>query len=860
MAQKTIKGFNVSGTPYYLDALTVKGRELQDQVLDTISGNALKGLYVNTSNNLELSAGAAGGEKLNLVADDAIQIKPGDGEPLQLDCEKNLVDINEYGVKVCNGSMNKNTRVVGLKLNAAELTLDTQKANTAEFDTQEFQVKFRHDIWNGGEEGIKEGKVVGPIYAKMKARAFDFRCHDHGGIALQIAGHDSAGNENKIKFESDRTTVPGATPAYCKEGGKGLEFGTFNNEHTSLYTGDYRFKGDANVFGVTRQSPVYDNEKKKTDYPTMGDDFKDDINANTPKATWNEIIDAAKKCKNLDETINNKVAEAAMSASGIDVSGFVTRDNVQDMVNQAMAEADVDLTGYATEQWVLDKHYVDALPGQIKYLGVSNKKGNLKLDVKGEYTWEQTAPKSAVTIDEYSNRREYGDRVVIHLNEEFYTDPRKVYYKAGQDTTLADGVTVAPKGTIVYKSGYTIDFAGVPAVEDGGYDYYLMADGEETYYEDPANSYYKCKAKSGDEYFDGTFAEKGAIVSLDGLTQEEIDYYESKGAVLDEEGNVVTAAIWERTDIWKKCTLWSVNEVNINLETDSKIKFDGKKIETVWTYDNPVTGEEEDHKMAEILLSTESLAGDITTIEFEKKISKNGDRSGQDTEIVYSYGNNVSDTTKVKNFAEFKKNYNSKHTPKSDEELQAMYDEFVAEGQSFEVRVKVSELLGLVARVADLEARLAALEASGVQGPQGPAGAAGQQGPQGPAGANGLSGVNGAQGPQGPEGVGTGTIDSGVTEISVPLGEIHDNQYSVDQTEWHDNYTEGDKYFRFYEDGVNGGRAVVVPAVTYSADGENWHENFETGDAYMRIRTGMNSFSQAYPLEGSSVCGTTVNF
>jgi hypothetical protein len=756
MAQKTIKGFNVSGTPYYLDALTVKGRELQDQVLDTISGNALKGLYVNTSNNLELSAGAAGGEKLNLVADDAIQIKPGDGEPLQLDCEKNLVDINEYGVKVCNGSMNKNSRVVGLKLNAAELTLDTQKANVSEFDPEEFQIKVRNDKWNGGEcVG-----TTGPIYLKTKARAFDFRCFDHGGIALQIAGHDSAGNENKIKFESDRTTVPGATPAYCKEGGKGLEFGTFNNEHTSLYTGDYRFKGDANVFGVTRQTPVYDNDKKKTDYPTMGDDFKDVIDASTPKATWNEIIDAAKKCKNLDETINNKVAEAAMSASGIDVSGFVTRDNVQDMVNQAMAEADVDLTGYATEQWVLDKHYVDALPKQIEYLGVSNKKGNLKLDVKGEYTWEQTAPKSAVTIDEYSNRREYGDRVVIHVNEEFYTDPAKVYYKAGQDTTLADGVTVAPKGTIVYKSGYTIDFNGVPAVEDGGYDYYLMADGEDSYYEDPANSYYKCKAKSGGKYFDGTDAEKGAIVNLDGLTQEEIDYYESKGAVLDEEGNVVTAAIWERTDIWKKCALWSINEVNINLETDSKIKFDGKKIETCWGEDeneNPL-------KMAEILLSTESLAGDITTIEFEKKISKNGDRSGQDTEIVYTYGNNVSDTTKVANFAAFKKNYNGKHTPKSDEELQAMYDEFVAEGQSFEIRVKVSELLGLVARVADLEARLAALEASGVQGPQGPAGADGQQGAQGPAGANGVNGADGAQGPAGADGL------SGVNGAQGPQG------------------------------------------------------------------------------------------
>jgi hypothetical protein len=45
-----------------------------------------------------------------------------------------------------------------------------------------------------------------------------------------------------------------------------------------------------------------------------------------------------------------------------------------------------------------------------------------------------------------------------------------------------------------------------------------------------------------------------------------------------------------------------------------------------------------------------------------------------------------------------------------------MYDAFLAEGASFEVRVKVSELLGLVQRVADLEARIAALEGGESQG------------------------------------------------------------------------------------------------------------------------------------------------
>ena len=116
--------------------------------------------------------------------------------------------------------------------------------------------------------------------------------------------------------------------------------------------------------------------------------------------------------------------------------------------------------------------------------------------------------------------------------------------------------------------------------------------------------------------------------------------------------------------------------------------------------------------MDDILLSTNTLSTDAGEVVFEQKISKNGDREGQVSEIVYTFGNNVADTTKVADFAAFKKNYNGKHTPKSDEELQAMYDAFLAEGESYEIRVRVSELLGLVQRVADLEARLAALEAA----------------------------------------------------------------------------------------------------------------------------------------------------
>ena len=767
MAADAIKGFLISGTPHYIDAKYVNGTEITSGMVNSLA--TLKGIYVNASNNFEVNAAVAGGEKLNLVAAQAVQIKPGideNGKPeaVQFDCEQHGADATEFTFKVCNGAQPKATRVVGLKVNAAELTLDNQKCNTTEFDADSIDIKIRNDKWNSGEVV----GTTGPVYLKMKARAMDFRCYDHGGIALQVAGTDSNGKENKIKFESDRTSEIGATPAYCKEGGKGLEFGTFNNEHASLYTGDYRFKGDADVYGVTRNTPVA-TSTGKVDYPTQADDFKDVINASTPHATWNEIIDAADKCKNLDETIRAEVARQALSGGGIDTSMFVTKNDVEDVVASAITDLHIDTTGLATEQWVLDKHYIDALPEGLQYVKIGKSKGNFAVDVTGKYTYELTSPKSATTIDEYGNVIERGGRVVNYSNESFYTDPKKVYYKAGDTTLLADGVTEVPADTIVYREECNLTFA-VPAVADGGYEYYLMSSADTAFYEDPSKFYYKCKDKKNGKYFDGTPAPNKAIVQGAGLTQEEIDYYDSKGAIYDEDGTLIQAAMWEKTALWKKSTLWSVNEINVNLETDSKVKLSGAKLEVLHSIDDV------DYKMDSVLLSSNEIAADANEIVFEKKVSKNGDRSGQDTEFVYSYSNNVSDPEKVADFAAFKANYDTKHKNhgKTDEELQAMYDAFLAEGTTYEVRVKVSELLGLVQRVADLEARIAALEGSmvsgvtGVQGPMGPNGVDGAQGPQGndgmngsgqgvqgpmgPAGADGAQGTAGESGPQGPQG------------------------------------------------------------------------------------------------------------
>ena len=608
--------------------------------------------------------------------------------PLTLGAQTGSVNINTKG-NVTLESFSKHVNV------EAKQSIQLKPTNKIIFDTG------RREVATGDNEGIIEVQnddTKDWASVKIKSRNLDLRCNDHGGIALQIAGEDKTNFENKVKFESDRITPIGATKEYCGEGGKGLEFGTFNNEHTSLYTGDYRFKGDAMVYGVTRYAPE-PTSSGKIDYPTQPDDFKDVIDINTPKATWIDIISAATVCKRLDETVQVKVAEAVVSGqvdpSIFDV--FVTRSEVDDVVASAISEAHIDLTGYAKEQWVLDQHYVNSLPDTLQYLKMGKTKGNFAIDVKGKYTYELTGPKSATTVDEFGNLHERGDRVINYSNEDFYLNPRKVYYKAGVETYFADG-TSAHTDDIVYTPECNLHFN----LPEGAYNAHEIESGATSFYEDPSKFLYKGTKNVSIKYGETTPIKKKEVLDPSTLSSEEIAYYESQVPVYDEDGKLISG--WEKVNVWTKTTLWTQNEININLETDSKIKFDGKKIETVWSYDDV------DHKMDDILLATNTLSTDANEVIFEQKISKNGDRSGQDTELVYSFSNNVADPEKVPDFDAFKANYNSKHTPKSDEELHEMYDAFLAEGPSYEVRVKISTLLGLVARVEALEARLAALE------------------------------------------------------------------------------------------------------------------------------------------------------
>lgn len=376
MAQ--IKGIKVGDTTYDIYAKEAESAQ---------TCNGVIGLGANASGNFELSSAAAGLEKLNLVSADAIQIKPGkdagsdgtktDVQPIQFDCELGTSACKEYGFKICNGALPNASRVVDLNLNTASLTLDRQKSynKSSKVKDEAFDIKVRYDKWNSGV--IDESTNSGPIGLQVKARAIDLRCCDHGGIALQIAGQDGSGHENKIKFESDRTSNISEDATYAAVGGKGIEFGTFNNLHTSLYTGDYRFKDDAYVYGVTRGA-LETADTGKIDYPTQPDDFKDILNE-THKATWKEIIDVARAYS--DGTLSSGGSVSGSETGGVDMSVYATKTALNE-VNILATEAKTiaentkttvnGLTGLTTD--------IDFFKGRVYR---KTKNGNVEIDASG---------------------------------------------------------------------------------------------------------------------------------------------------------------------------------------------------------------------------------------------------------------------------------------------------------------------------------------------------------------------------------------------------------------------------------------------------------------------------------------------
>lgn len=198
------------------------------------------------------------------------------------------VRINDKG-NVSVESLSKNVNLEAeknIQLKAKEDIIFDSKRRIQGGGGNEVHLKFEYDDWEQGSSNNLDDEKWAEL--KVEARNMDLRCKDHGGLALQPCGIDGNGNENKIKFESSRkvdanTEIPddlrrnstnyNYSDYYSNEGGKGVEFGTFNNEHTSLYTKDYRFNGDGKVYSVTRGTIT--NNSGKFDYPTQEDDFKD---------------------------------------------------------------------------------------------------------------------------------------------------------------------------------------------------------------------------------------------------------------------------------------------------------------------------------------------------------------------------------------------------------------------------------------------------------------------------------------------------------------------------------------------------------------------------------------------------------
>lgn len=251
-----------------------------------LDASALKYISFSKSGNLEIATD--GTAKINIEPADNLAIKP--GGKIQIDTNhkpEGKKDEMEVSV-ICD----KKSKVEGLKMNVAGLKFVTEGADTNNgWDPSLFKMFFKNT--SGSDDTFTK--------VNMHAASFDIRTRSTGpgtggGIALQIASTDSKGHENKIKFESDRTNKIGSqTPTYNGEGGKGLEFGTFNNEHASLYCGDYRFKADAPVFPATRRDLTQDPTTLKIDYPTnTEDDFKDFIEEKYKEdpVTWQDIIDA----------------------------------------------------------------------------------------------------------------------------------------------------------------------------------------------------------------------------------------------------------------------------------------------------------------------------------------------------------------------------------------------------------------------------------------------------------------------------------------------------------------------------------------------------------------------------------------
>lgn len=247
------------------------------------------------------------GAKINIEPHSDLQIKAGDDITLY---SHHREDPEELAVKILNGAEVSATDQaeideypVDLQLNASNVILTTKdkaitisEKNKARQAAGKDNTADKANIMNVEiKTGVKAKKATASNgqygYLKVRANAIDLRCEDHGGIAIQPKGYDSDGNMNKIKFEHG--------------GGDGLEFGTFNTEKSSLFTNEYRFNKNGEIYLATRETEssgktddtgIFDNTpsgKTATNalkYIKQEDDFYDIIDNNDPHCSWGDIV------------------------------------------------------------------------------------------------------------------------------------------------------------------------------------------------------------------------------------------------------------------------------------------------------------------------------------------------------------------------------------------------------------------------------------------------------------------------------------------------------------------------------------------------------------------------------------------
>lgn len=257
--------------------------------------NDKKGNLIIETSETNVPNGKRG--KINIESKDDIQLKPGD-DIIFYSHHRALDKQDEVNVKNTDGVDDP----VKLQLTATSLTLQnefkTNIANRSEI--------FDINVNTGGQNGSN-----GKGYLKVRARAIDLRCEDHGGIALQPKGrdHNNTGNMNKIKFEHG--------------GGDGLEFGTFNTEKTSIFTDEYRFNRDGVVKMASRNKisrSVTDSKRDQNDnttwstYEKQADDFYDIIADDDEQTTWHDIIKTSNALN--QRKYGQKYTETSITSNG----------------------------------------------------------------------------------------------------------------------------------------------------------------------------------------------------------------------------------------------------------------------------------------------------------------------------------------------------------------------------------------------------------------------------------------------------------------------------------------------------------------------------------------------------------------